>query len=164
MRILLVSSRFLPHRGGLESVVYHLAREFCKRGYQVLVVTNRYPRSLPRLEVIDNIKVIRLHFLLPEMIYLKIFRIDLWLAGLWYRFFTLRDLSAIIDQFHPDVINNHYLNEVVEFTGRCFSYHPSSIPCIISLHGGHVAVDRMLCIQNEYRFDRFSKQAQNITP
>jgi glycogen synthase len=163
MRILLVSSRFLPHRGGLESVVYHLAREFHRRGHQVLVITNRYPRSLPPLEEIDGVKVMRLHFLLPKTIYLKTLRIDLWLAGVWYRFFTLRSLRAIIDQFQPDLINNHYLNEVAEFTGRCLSGHSTSIPWVISLHGGDVDGEPQLSTGNRYRFHRFAKQARRLT-
>ncbi len=71
MRILMVSARYLPHRGGSESVVQHLAREFVRRGHRVQIITNRYPRSLPPVETIGGVKVKRLQFLLPEMAYLK---------------------------------------------------------------------------------------------
>jgi glycosyltransferase involved in cell wall biosynthesis len=163
MRILLVTARYLPHRGGLESVVQNLAQEFSNRGHQVLIVTNRYPRSLPSVEVIDGIKVMRLHFLLPNVNYLKEFRIDLWLAGLWYRFFTYLELCAIIQDFQPNVINSHYLNVSAEFTGRCISNYFSSIPWIISLHGGDVDGEPLLGLVNKNRFHRFARQAQCLT-
>ena len=67
MRILLIASRYFPHRGGLESVVYHLSYELQHQGHIVRIITNRYPRTLPAHEVIDGISVKRLHFLQPPL-------------------------------------------------------------------------------------------------
>jgi len=163
MRILLISARYLPHRGGLESVVFHLAHEFCRQGHTVQIVANRYPRTLPAREEIDGVLVTRLHFLLPALKYLRIFRFDLWLAGLWYRFYTEKILCRMIDEFQPDIINNHYLNEVAEFTQYCLSVSPTAIPWIISLHGGDVDGEPLMGRTNMGRFSRLSQQANGLT-
>lgn len=161
MRILLISARYSPHRGGLESVVYHLAREFRQQGHTVQVVTNRYPRTLPASEEIDEVQVSRLHFLLPNLQYLRTFRFDLWLAGLWYRFYTVQVLRRMIQKFQPDIINNHYLNEVAEFTN--LASHSLAIPWVISLHGGDVDGTPLSGRANKERFSKLSRQANGLT-
>jgi len=163
MRILLIASRYLPHRGGLESVVYHLAHEFCRQGHTVQIITNRYPRTLPAREVLDGVQVVRLHFLLPGSKYLHNFRFDLWLAGLWYFFYTERVLIRIINEFQPDVINNHYLNEVAEFTGRSLAGRSPSIPWVVSLHGGDVDGEPSMGKSQMERFRRISRFADRLT-
>ena len=163
MRILLVTARYLPYRGGLESVVSHLAREFCQQGHTVRIITNRYPRSLPYKECIDSVQVTRLHFLLPDLKYLRNSRLDLWLAGLWFRIYTERVLRRLIYEFQPDVINNHYLNEVAEFTGRCLAGRSPAVPWVISLHGGDVYGEPWLGRKNKERFSRLSQQASGLT-
>ncbi|HET7143118.1 MAG TPA: glycosyltransferase family 4 protein [Anaerolineales bacterium] len=163
MKILLISARYLPHRGGLESVVYHLAREYSKRGHQVQIITNRYPRSLPVTEIIHGIKIIRLIFLLPEIKYIKRFRFDLWLAGFWYRWYTSRALQKIILKFNPDIIHNQYLNEVAEYTGLCLKKNFNLIPWIITFQGGDVDGEPLIDQANKERFQRFSQQAICLT-
>jgi glycosyltransferase involved in cell wall biosynthesis len=162
MRILLIASRYLPHRGGLESVVYHLAQEFYKRGNTVQIVTNRYPRALPASEKADGIQITRLHFILPDLKYLRHARFDLWLAGLWYRFRTRQVLRRIVREFRPDVINNHYLNEVTEFTPHCLAGFPA-IRWVISLHGGDVDGEPLISRVNKERFSNLSRQANGLT-
>jgi glycosyltransferase involved in cell wall biosynthesis len=163
MRILLISARYLPHRGGLESVVFHLAQEYQSQGHNVRIVTNRYPRTLPAREEINGVQITRLHFLLPDFKYLRNSRLDLWLAGFWYQYRTVRVLAKIIDDFRPDIINNHYLNEVVELTGRCLMSHPYQVPWIISLHGGDVEGEPFLSDQNRQRFCKWTGQANGLT-
>lgn len=163
MRILLVSARYLPHRGGLETVVFHLAREYQRLGHAVRIVTNRYPRTLPAREVIDGVPVTRLHFLLPSASYLRHRRADLWLAGVWFRFASVRALRRIIRDFHPDIINNHYLNEVAEFTARALAgvVHPT--PWVISLHGGDVDGEPHGSPARRQRFSHLTGQTDAVT-
>lgn len=163
MRILLITSRYLPHRGGLESVAYHLAQVFQKQGHTIQIVTNRYPRTLPAREQIEGIQIIRLHFILPELKYLRAGRFDLWLAGLWYRIHTRRALRRIIKDFQPDIINNHYLNETAEFTEKSiYGIHPA-IPWVLSLHGGDVDGEPLLSSANKARFCRLVQKADEVT-
>ena len=163
MRILLIVSRYLPHRGGLESVAYHLAHEFYRQGHTVQIITNRYPRTLPAREELDGLQVIRLHFLLPDSKYLHNSRFDLWLAGIWYCFYTERVLRRIINEFQPDVVNNHYLNEVAEFTDRSLASRSPSIPWVISLHGGDVDGEPFMGKSKMERFRRLSRFADGLT-
>lgn len=163
MKILLISARYFPHRGGLESAVYHLAREFSKRGHQVQIVTNRYPRGLRSREFIDGVKVTRMTFLIPEFRYLRMARLDLWLAGVWFRWYTRRTLRQVIRQVEPDVVHSQYLNEVAEFTGRCLKDDFKYIPWVITFQGGDVDGEPLIGPANRQRFLRFSAQAQCLT-
>ena len=47
MRILLWSSTFWPHIGGVEVLGANLAGELCRRGHEVTVVTRRDTEDLP---------------------------------------------------------------------------------------------------------------------
>jgi glycosyltransferase involved in cell wall biosynthesis len=163
MRILLITARYLPHRGGLESVVFHLAHGFRQQGHSVQIITNRFPRTLPNSEVIDDVHVKRLHFILPDLMYLRNLRFNLWSAGLWYRFYTQQVLGRIISEFQPDVINNHYLNEAAEVTGSCLSERFPAIPWVVSLHGGDVTGMPLQTKLNRDRFSRLSQQASKLT-
>lgn len=161
MNILLVSARYLPHRGGLESVVNHLAAEFKNIGHSVKIVTNRYPRNLKSHEVINGVQVERMQFILPDTTYLKSGRFDLWLVGLFLQYWTKWRLSRLIRSFDPDVVNSHYLNEVAEVTGKCLG--KMDISWVISLHGGDVDGEPLQNEQKRRRFCRLTQQAKYVT-
>jgi glycosyltransferase involved in cell wall biosynthesis len=108
MRILLLPASYSPVVGGLQTVVQALARELDQKGHDVLVVTNKYPRSLPKREQIDGVNVRRLHFLSPRLDELKRKRPDLFLASLYFSPATRFQLERIIDTFRPDIVNVHY--------------------------------------------------------
>ena len=59
MRILIVLTYYRPHTSGLTIYAERLARAFAKRGHQVTVMTTQYDRSLPREEMMDGVRVIR---------------------------------------------------------------------------------------------------------
>jgi glycosyltransferase involved in cell wall biosynthesis len=59
MKILTVLTYYRPHTSGLTIYAERLARAFVKRGHQVTVMTTHYDPSLPREEVMDGVKVIR---------------------------------------------------------------------------------------------------------
>ncbi len=60
MRILTVLTYYRPHTSGLTIYAERLARAFARRGHQVTVLTTQYDQTLPRQEMLDGIKVIRL--------------------------------------------------------------------------------------------------------
>ena len=163
MKILLISARYLPHKGGLISVVQHLASEFTRQGHVVRVVANCYPKNLRRQEVIKGVVVDRLHFLLPEKEQLGAGRFDLFFAGLWFKFWTRQQLKRVIQDFKPYVINNHYLNAVADFTGGCLQTINEDIPWVISLHGGDVDGEPLQNEKKRLRFIRVSQQADRLT-
>jgi glycosyltransferase involved in cell wall biosynthesis len=59
MKILTVLTYYRPHTSGLTIYAERLAQAFSKRGHEVTVMTTRYDNSLPREEILDGIKVIR---------------------------------------------------------------------------------------------------------
>ena len=69
MRIVLVSSGYLPQVGGLERVTHELASAWKEAGHEVRVITNRSVRSLAPYEKIDGIPVWRYFFVweFPEL-------------------------------------------------------------------------------------------------
>lgn len=136
MRILIVASRYLPHRGGLETVVQNLAKECQTSGHEVFIVTNRFPRTLQKDEQIDGLPVRRLHFLYPRWQYLKQGRFDLFIAGCLYFWLTTIQLYWIFRQYKPDVINLHYLGSPGLFLWLL--HITLRFPMIVSLHGGDV--------------------------
>lgn len=59
MKILTVLTYYRPHTSGLTIYAERLARAFVKRGHQVTVMTTQYDPSLPREEIMDGVKVVR---------------------------------------------------------------------------------------------------------
>jgi glycosyltransferase involved in cell wall biosynthesis len=59
MRILTVLTYYRPHTSGLTIYAERLARALAKRGHRVTVMTTQYDKSLPREELMDGVRVIR---------------------------------------------------------------------------------------------------------
>ncbi len=66
MNIALFASAFHPHFGGVEELVRQLAHELQSRGHHVIVLTNRWPRSLAAYEEFEGLPVYRLPFRIAE--------------------------------------------------------------------------------------------------
>jgi len=59
MKILTVLTYYRPHTSGLTIYAERLAKAFARRGHQVTVMTSQFDPSLPREEMVDGVKVIR---------------------------------------------------------------------------------------------------------
>lgn len=59
MKILTVLTYYRPHTSGLTIYAERLARAFARRGHQITVMTTQYDKSLPRQEMIDGVRVVR---------------------------------------------------------------------------------------------------------
>ena len=59
MKILTVLTYYRPHTSGLTIYAERLARAFVRRGHHVTVMTTQYDPSLPREEIMDGVKIIR---------------------------------------------------------------------------------------------------------
>ncbi len=60
MKILTVLTYYRPHTSGLTIYAERLARAFVQHGHQVTVMTTQYEPSLPREEMMDGVRVIRI--------------------------------------------------------------------------------------------------------
>ena len=136
MHLLLMASSYPPVLGGLQTVTHTLARHLIAQGHAVQVVTNRYPRALPRREELDGVPVERLLFLWPELGYLRRRRFDLFLASWFYGPATLLRLATTMHFFRPDVVNVHFPDGQIPYVlwlRRRFPFH-----LVVSLHGDEV--------------------------
>ena len=59
MNILSVLTYYRPHTSGLTIYAERLARAFVAQGHAVTVMTTQFDRSLPRDEVVDGVRVVR---------------------------------------------------------------------------------------------------------
>src|SRR5574341_1822886 len=60
LRILMCLLYYLPHRTGMQLYVERVAEELVRRGHQVTVLAARHKPSLPRDEMINGVRVVRL--------------------------------------------------------------------------------------------------------
>lgn len=58
--ILFVLEYFPPHLGGVEKLFFQLAKELVQRGTAVTVLTSGFDPSLPKEEVVDGIRIVRI--------------------------------------------------------------------------------------------------------
>ena len=98
-RIALFPSAFHPSLGGVEELTGQLALNFVKRGLEVMIFTNRWPRNLPSREKWRGITLRRLPFRLPENGFKS------WLGSLLTRHLVCRALAALVRDFGADVIH-----------------------------------------------------------
>jgi len=66
MNVAIFASAFYPHIGGVEEAVRQLAIEYRRQGLTAIILTNRWPRSLPSAEMYEGIPVYRLAMRIPE--------------------------------------------------------------------------------------------------
>jgi glycosyltransferase involved in cell wall biosynthesis len=64
MKILTVLTYYRPHTSGLTIYAERLARAFAKRGHVVTVMTTQYDKSLPREEMLDGVRIVRVPVIL----------------------------------------------------------------------------------------------------
>ncbi len=148
MKILLVTSSYLPKIGGLETVTASLAKGLQDCGKSISVITQRYPRTLPRCERINEIPVQRWYFIFPRLEYLRRRRVDLFFAGILIFPISLILLIARIKSGKPDVVNLHFAGALSLFL--LIAHWVLDFQLIVSLHG-----DDVEGLTRRTRFDRW---------
>jgi glycosyltransferase involved in cell wall biosynthesis len=66
MNIAIFASAFHPHFGGVEELVRQLSLQLRRLGHCTIVLSNRWPRTLPSHEVFEGIPVYRVPFRTPD--------------------------------------------------------------------------------------------------
>lgn len=161
MKICIIASRYKPHVGGLEVVVQELALQYIESGHQTYIITNRYPKRLPRHEILDGIPISRFFFIYPKLEYLQRRRLDLWFAGIFFFPLTLIKLGFFIFSFHPDIVNLHYLGAPSFFVRILASFLPFKL--VVSLHGGDVTSEPYRSKFNYWVFRSLLQKADYVT-
>ena len=130
MRILLISTNYLPKIGGLEIVVDHLSRYLVTQGHQVTLVTSRSGARWYGVEVHNGIEVHRTYLGVPG---------SGWKSSLVFPLLapaTLIRLQRLVHRVQPDLINLHFVDNATAYAlalARWFD-----LPLVVSLHGADV--------------------------
>lgn len=66
IRVAIFASAFYPRTGGVEELVRQLCHEFTHQGVEPIVLTDRWPRRLPREEIYEGTPVHRIPMRMPE--------------------------------------------------------------------------------------------------
>ncbi len=64
MRILYLTTYYLPHSSGITAYMHRVARSLVQRGHSVTVLTSRHAPGLSDADVLDGVRIIRLPVLL----------------------------------------------------------------------------------------------------
>jgi glycosyltransferase involved in cell wall biosynthesis len=64
MRVLIALTYYRPHYSGLTIYTERLAKALAARGHQVTVLTSQFDRDLPREEIVDGVRVVRMPVLM----------------------------------------------------------------------------------------------------
>ena len=157
MRILLMPSAYYPSLGGVEEVTSKVAHLLLQKGHSVEVVTNRWPKSLPKCELIEDVPVHRYSFLVP-----------LGLRGtLRFAVFSVYEfVQLLVDtiQFRPDVI--HIICCSTNLPYAVLLSRLLQIRLIVSTHG-EIGMDAGRLYQSRNfisnNLGKFAKYASNVT-
>jgi len=137
VKILYYPASYLPTLGGLERVVHDLAQGLKQSKHDLLVLSQRYPRSLRENEAIEGIHVIRHKFSMPPIYYFRKKKYHLLLYALAIHPYGQQCLRKVINSFRPDIINIHFPTwQMFNLDiGYCRSM---GIKIVTSLHGDDV--------------------------
>jgi glycogen synthase len=101
LNIALFPSSFHPHMGGVEQVALQLAHEQRAQGHNPLIITNRWPKTLPATEDVEGLKVHRHVFRVPERTWRQFGGAVLYGPG------TMRTICAQLRAHQTDVVHVH---------------------------------------------------------
>jgi glycosyltransferase involved in cell wall biosynthesis len=136
MKIVIFSSSYFPVLGGVQEVASRLAKEFKKKGHNVAVITQRYPRTLKKKEVIEDILVYRILFptlILSDLESIVFFK---YISGLLLVPLAFFRLLYLLQQERPDVVYLHFVGIGALYLLACRPFIPFKL--IVTLHGDDV--------------------------
>lgn len=127
MVIALLPSAFHPSLGGVEELTRQLAHELQKRDHKTVILTNRWPRTLPAFERFEGLDLYRIPFRMPEPMWKA--QLSYWLTGWW----MMRRVVAILRKHEVELLhvqcvssNAHYALEAGKSLG---------LPVVVTLQG-----------------------------
>lgn len=91
--ILFILPKYYPHIGGVEKHVYEISNRLINKNYNINILTERYDDVLPRKEIINKIKIIRIQY--PKIKYLG-------LLFIWFE--LLKNIKIILN---ADIVHIH---------------------------------------------------------
>ena len=126
-RIALFPSAFHPSLGGVEELTGQLALNFVKRGLDVMIFTNRWPRDLAVQEHWRGVALRRLPMRLPENGFKSV--IGSWLT----RSSVFRELVAQVKRFKAEVIHVQCVSSNGWYAAAVAAY--LGVPLVVTAQG-----------------------------
>ena len=106
--IIIWPSSFAPVSGGMQTAAREVGQFLKKNNWNVRYITNRYPKTLDKKDVLNGIEIHRLIFLHSPINYLKSLRFDLLLGWLVFKPITLIKLFLIFLKARPSIVHIHF--------------------------------------------------------
>ena len=127
MTVAFFASAFHPHVGGVEECCRQLAHEYRARGVEVIVLTNRWPRSLPEEEIVEGIPVYSLAMRVAGP------SLKSKLTALGTAHLVRRRVAAILRKHRVTMLHVHCvsLNAVYAMAAQ----RELGLPLVVTLHG-----------------------------
>jgi glycosyltransferase involved in cell wall biosynthesis len=127
MNVAIFASAYYPHVGGVEEACRQLAREYQRRGMGVIVLTNRWPRSLTDLQVVDGVRVHRLPMRIAgDSLKSKIMAAVT--TGM-----VRRQMMEILRRFSPDVLHVQCASSNAAYA--LWAKRAMAVPLVVTLQG-----------------------------
>ena len=136
MNVAIFASAFYPSTGGVEELVRQMAHEYKRQGISTIVLTNRWPRTLPGFELYEEIPVYRLAMRIPDFDF-KI-RLNYWLNYPWVR----GKMLSILKRHNIDLLHVHCVSSNGHYA--LVARKSLKLPLVLTTHGertmdaGHV--------------------------
>ena len=111
MKILILTTRYFPHKGGVENVVENLAQKWGEK-HDVCILTSKKSNGMfdveDAIEKKGNHSVKRIWMALPRSI-------KGYIAFVVRFFVSIRSLRLFIKIFKPDILNVHFLDDITVY-------------------------------------------------
>lgn len=127
MNLALFPSDYYPARGGVQEITRQLAHENESRGGKSIVISNRWPKSLPRYDEYEGVPVRRYVFRVPERNFKQM------TGALLVGPYTLHQVCADLKQHKTDIVNLHCVSSNAYYARA--ACRRLKLPLVLSLHG-----------------------------
>ena len=127
MNVAIFASAFHPYVGGVEEHCRQVAHELIRQGHAPIVLTNRWPRTMPHFDLFEGIPVHRIAFRQPESgtkSYVSYY--------LTHRKIC-QEVLSILKTFAADVLHVHCISGNAHYAR--LAHRALGIPLIVTTHG-----------------------------
>ncbi len=136
-------------------------REFSANGHRVVVVANRYPRTLPAHDRTDGVEIVRMLFPTLYLGSFKPVRVLKYLSGLMLWVINFCRISILLLREKPDVVNCHFLGSQAPLVVTAAKL--LGIRVVVTLHGDDVEGLPKRSRLDGWLFQNILKSADYIT-
>jgi|694.fasta_scaffold02523_17 glycosyltransferase involved in cell wall biosynthesis len=135
MRILILTTRYFPHVGGVETVVEHLSAEWSKI-HDVTIVTSK--KSNGAFDIEDDLE--KTNQINIKKIWMAVPRSWVGLIAFPIRFIlSFSKLNKFIKEYSPDVLNVHFLDDITIYIWL-LSIINKKLKFFVNIHGNDLHI------------------------